>query len=248
MRTAAIALLALAAFGWGLAAGTYEVFPYELMRGAKNAVDGNDNTRDPATYIGNPLAVEVGRGDPQWGTRADNVVIGDSLVAQARIEEMFPGASIANRGVGGDTIQGAIDRLPGILELQPKRALIFTGHNDILYRNPSAEIIARFGTLVARLKEAGVEPVIQSVLICGDIPSCDDDRRQEAVALNVQLKELALNEDIPFVDLNAEMAGTAGLKPEMTWDGLHLNAAGSRAWRDLVAPYVSQPAAAGGAS
>ncbi|MGI8943686.1 MAG: GDSL-type esterase/lipase family protein [Qipengyuania sp.] len=248
MRTLVAAAPFCGAFGWGLAAGAYEVFPYELIRGAKNAIDGDDGTRDPAAYLDNPLAPEVGASDPQWGTRADNVVIGDSLVAQARIEEMFPGASIANRGVGGDTIQGAIDRLPGILELQPKRALIFTGHNDILFRNPTGAIVARFGTLVARLKEAGVAPVIQSVLICGDIPTCDDDKRQNAVTLNARLEELAQNENIPFVDLNATMAGDDGLKPEMTWDGLHLNAAGNRAWRDLAAPYVLERSAAGGGS
>ena len=233
-----IGALALVAFSGGMAAATYEIFPYEQVRALKNAIDGDDGSRDPTEYIDNPKAVEVGASDPQWNTRARNVIIGDSLTANARLEEMFPQASIANRGVGGDTIQGALDRLPGILELRPQRAFIFIGHNDILVDNPVDEIFARFEALVDNLQAAEVEPVVQSVLICGENPACTPRKRRNARELNQRLAEMAQAKDIPFIDLNQVMADEDGLKPEMTWDGIHLAAKGNKTWRDAMAPYV----------
>ncbi|MBD58899.1 MAG: hypothetical protein CL808_02085 [Citromicrobium sp.] len=231
------AIIALA-FSWGLAAGSYGIFPYPQLRALKNAIDGDDGSRDPSEYVGNPKAVEVGASDRQWNTRARTVIIGDSLAAHARLEEMFPGASVANRGVGGDTVQGAIERLPGILELQPERAIVFIGHNDILLDNPLDQILARFETLITRLQAAGVEPVLQAVLVCGENPACSPERRRSAIALNRQLALLARRKNIAFVDLNEELSGERGLKPGMTWDGIHLAARGNRVWRDAIAPYV----------
>lgn len=238
MKIVAGLVLLVGAFVWGLAAGTYEVFPYELVRSAKNAIDGDDGTRDPTEYIGNPDATASSDGDIRWGTRADNVLIGDSLIADARIEEMFTDVSIANRGVGGDTIQGVLDRLPAILALEPKRAVIFVGHNDVLFENPNDKILDRFATLIDRLQAAGVEPVVQSVLVCGTISSCTAVRRDNTVRLNVGLKALAERKDIPFVDLNAAISDQSGVKPALTWDGLHLNGEGFRTWRELTSPYL----------
>ena len=238
LKVGAIVLLVIGAFGWGLAAGSYEIFPYQLVQSVKNALDGDDGTRDPAQYIGNELATEVGASDTQWGTRARNVMIGDSLTAHARIEEMFPEASIANRGLGGDTIQGALDRLPGILELEPSRALILMGHNDIFFDNPPDEIVTRFEQLIARLQAADVEPVLQSIIICGDNPVCTPARRKAAAEVNTRLERLAEERGIAFVDLNPALTDRNGLKSEMTWDGIHLAARGNREWRDAIAPYV----------
>ena len=243
MRIAIIIAALVGAFAWGMAAGAYEIFPYQVVRGAKNLVDGDDGERVPDAYLDNPLAVEVGRSDPQWGTRANVVMIGDSLTAQARVEEMFPSASIVNRGVGGDTVQGVLDRLPGILEAQPQRAFVMVGINDIFFKNPENKIVARYDRVLAALDKAGVETTVQAVIECGDAPVCTPDRREAVRSLNGELRALAARHELPFVDLNAELSGEDGLKPQYTWDGIHLNAEGNRVWRDTIAPMMQDDAA-----
>ena len=247
MRTALVLAAVIAAFAWGMAAGAYQVFPYELVRGGKNLVDGDDGSRDPNAYVGNPLAVEVGRSDPQWGTKADIVMIGDSITAQARLEEMFPSASIANRGVGGDTVQGALDRLPGILEANPSRAFVLLGINDVFFDNPTDAIVSRYGQLLEQLDKAGVEATIQSVIVCGDAPICTAQRRQKAKELNKKLRSLASDRGVSFLDLNARLSDENGLQPQYTWDGVHLNAEGNRVWRDVLTAYMLDPNSMNGA-
>jgi lysophospholipase L1-like esterase len=81
---------------------------------------------------------------------------------------------------------------------------------------------------------------VQSTLLCNEKiaawKSCaavNDKIRQ----LNGKLAELA-SAKIAFVDINRGLAGTGGLKDELTYDGVHLNGDGYRIWRDEIAPFV----------
>ena len=236
--SAIIALALSAAFSCCLAAGAYEVFPYQVFRAAKNLVDGEDGKRDPLVYIDNPLAVEVGRSDPQWGTSADVVMIGDSITASARVEEMFPASNVVNRGVGGDTVQGVLDRLSGILELRPKQAFLLIGINDIIFDNPVPKVVSRYEQVLTKLEQEGVQPVVQSVIVCGKAPICTPERREAARLLNRELRDLAASRKIQFVDLNARLSSEDGVQGKYTWDGIHLNAEGNRVWRDTIQPMM----------
>lgn len=234
LTAAALAL----AFVWGLGTATYEVFPYQLVRSVKNAIDGDDGTRDPNLYVGNRLTLPATSGDVLWGTRGDIVMVGDSITAYGRWDEMFPGRKIVNRGIGGDTIQGVKDRLPAVIAVRPRKAFLMVGVNDAFYRNPNSEILARYAAVLDDLKDAGVTVFVQSTLECGDNPVCTVETRDQIRALNRGLRHLADQRSMLFVDLNASMSGAGGLKPTYTWDGVHLNGEGYRVWRDILRPHI----------
>lgn len=235
-----IAALTLA-FLWGVGAATYQIFPYQQIRFLKNAIDGDDGSRDPDAYVGSPKSLEASSGDILWGSRASVVMVGDSITAGGRWDEMFPGRGVVNRGVGGDTVQGVGMRLPAILAVKPRKVFLMVGVNDALFRNPADKILAHYVEVIDALRAAGVDVYVQSTLECHDGAVCTAETRDRIRTLNRALRTAAASRDLTFIDLNATMSDAGGLKPAYSWDGLHLNGEGYRAWRDVLRPYVEAP-------
>lgn len=234
----AVAILVGATFVWGLAAGEYRIFPYQHLRALKNIVDGDDGSRDPSVYVGSPDAVTVGMGDRDWGTKGEVVMVGDSITAGGRWDEMFPDLEIVNRGVGGDTVKGVKERLPAIHAVEARKVFLLIGTNDVLFDNPEEVIIQHYSDVVEALGKNGSSTYIQSILQCGDMDQCTPARRRTIRTLNDKLEELSDSTSATFIDLNAHLANEDGLRREFTWDGLHLNGAGYREWRRILSPHM----------
>lgn len=226
-------------FAWGLAAAAYEVFPYQQVRAVKNLIDGDDGSRDPDAYLGSPHTFAATSGDLLWGTRADIVMVGDSITAGGRWDEMFPGRRVINRGIGGDTIQGVKDRLPAVLALKPRKVFLMVGINDAFFRNPNREIVARYAAVVDALRAGGAAVYVQSTLECHDNGVCSAETRDRVRALNLELRRLSAARGATFIDLNASMSDAGGLRRAYSWDGTHLNGEGYRAWRDVLRPHLA---------
>lgn len=64
-----------------------------------------------------------------YKTKADIVMVGDSITDGAEWHEMFPQLNIVNRGISGDTTVGVLNRLEGITQTQAKKAFIMIGVN-----------------------------------------------------------------------------------------------------------------------
>ena len=228
-------LLAVAvAFLWGLAAGEYHVFPYEQVRMTKNLIDGTDGARDPDAYVGSPASVAIGEGDSLWGTRADVAMVGDSITAQGRWAEMFPDTAIVNRGVGGDTVGGVRERLPAITAAQAKTYFLMIGTNDALFANPDDAFMDHYAAVLDGLLAGGAEVYVHPILECGDMALCTAEVQARIARLNTKIAALAQDKGAQVIDLNPVMTDENGLLPQVTWDGLHLNAEGFRRWREAI--------------
>jgi len=169
---------------------------------------------------------------------ADVVMVGDSITAGGRWARHFPDVRIANRGVKGDTAQKILSRIDGILAVQPKRALLMFGINDIYNGVPVERILRRYQRVVRLLRVKDIEVVIQSTLECSHaICGAKLDRVHE---LNSGLRALAASRGLRFVDINQALSDRAGLKPAYSRDGVHLNGAGYARWYAVLTPYVGQ--------
>ncbi|TVQ15083.1 MAG: hypothetical protein EA361_06455, partial [Bacteroidetes bacterium] len=80
------------------------------------------------------------------------VMLGNSLTEGGLWHELLPGVAVVNRGIGGDHLQGMLDRLPGIVEHKPKAIFIMAGINNILFYDASPASVA-----------GGVEAMIQLI-------------------------------------------------------------------------------------
>ncbi len=235
IQYAAIAALVLGAFVWGLAAGTYKVFPFAHMQALHETVTTNTGIGGDGRYRDNAAATERGLAMADWDTQAETVMIGDSITEMAPWKDMFPEVDILNRGASGDTVSGVEARLEAILRAKPNRAFVLIGTNDLNLGNPVDEVLTKYASVVERLKTAEVETAIHTVPPCEPVLEiCDGKRREAERALNEGIARLAREKGVALIDLATSFpSGT-----EYRADGVHPTVAGYKAWRDALAPFI----------
>jgi lysophospholipase L1-like esterase len=160
------------------------------------------------------------------------VMVGDSLTQGGIWAEMFSGVVIANRGVGGDTAADILARVDTILSTKPELAFLMVGVNDAYLGWSSDEVFANYLMAVDALQQAGVEVVIQSTIECSS-KVCGA-KLDTIRGLNKKLVALAAERGLDYIDLNGSLAGESGLRPQYTYDGIHLNGGGYRQWVDAL--------------
>lgn len=242
LRLAAVLALVSAGFVWGWAAGSRHVFPHAQVQAVK-AMLAPAPAAPPPMYT-NPNAVRAGKMDAWLGTRAAIVMAGDSITAPGRWGEMFPGVSIANRGISGDTVTGLLERAPAIAAMRPRAIFVLIGINDVVGGNDNARILDRYARALETLSATGARIVIQSTLQCSSA-DCTPTVRAQVDALNAALARIAREHGYRFVDLNPRFSDANGLKPAYTYDGVHLNGAGYRLWREMIGGEIAAAAPSG---
>ena len=80
----------------------------------------------------------------------DVVFLGDSLTNGGRWSEAFIEKRVANRGIGGDTSQGILNRVDKVIALNPKTVYLMLGINDIMHDKKSAYIFERYKKIITK--------------------------------------------------------------------------------------------------
>lgn len=172
-------------------------------------------------------------------TRPQVVFVGDSITEQGMWQELFPGLSIANRGMGSDTTQGLIDRMEGIVSLRPAKLFIQIGVNDLNLGMAPEVPIANYAELFDRIDLAlpDTQVYLQSILPVNDDWALIDNTH--VPTLNAALQAQATRRGYTYIDLHSVMADGAGkLRKDFTNDGIHLLGPAYRVWREEIAGYV----------
>jgi acyl-CoA thioesterase I len=156
------------------------------------------------------------------------LALGDSLTEGAGVtrEEAWPnllagktGWVVINGGLSGDTSEGALQRLPSLLqEHKPALVLVALGGNDMLRHLPEEETVANLDRIITLIKASGAKPVLLATpqpSIAGAVPhhlSAADLYQRVADAQKVPLIKDAIADVIS--------------NPQLKGDPLHPNAAG----------------------
>lgn len=171
--------------------------------------------------------------------QADIVMLGNSLTAGANWGELLGRPNVVGRGIPGDITAGYIVRLNNIIQLKPKVVFILGGLNDIYSWIPIEEIFSNYIRIINKLKENKITPVIQSTTYAardyakdwGGTPEVNAGRNKEVDKLNRLLIDFAKHNNIDYIDINSKMSTLDNyLRPELSWDGVHLNAEGYKIW------------------
>ncbi len=226
---------ATALFLAGIAVGASRVFPYPQLSALKTVVLGDSDTPAqpvPDRAMGRTLLF------PAFSPDVEVVMVGDSITEGAIWAEVFPGVSIANRGVWADTTADVLSRMDTIASVAPEKAFVMLGINDIAAGLAVADIVANYTEIVGALRAAGARVYIQSTLICR-LPLCRE-RQDDVETLNARLAALADREGHVFIDLNASMTvpETGLLRPDFTYDGIHLSGTGYAHWANRLDRYI----------
>ena len=162
------------------------------------------------------------------------VMLGDSITAWGDWSELLSRWDVANRGVGGDTTEGIINRLSDIYELSPEICFIMVGINDFAIGLSVSKVFMNYTEILKELKNKGITPIIQSTLYVSETHPNWSLINNKVDDLNKMLKEYALKEGIMFIDVNNELSSGKALDSIYTYDGIHLLGSGYVKWRDLI--------------
>ena len=185
---------------------------------------------DLARYRGENAAL-------QSPTAGENRVVfmGDSITdfwGRAR-GTFFPGKPYINRGTSGQTTPQMLIRFrPDVIALHPKAVVILAGTNDIAGNTGPMtleEIESNLMSMAELAKANGIRVVLSAVMPVCDYIQPQTERRlpEKIVALNQWIKDYSLKNGFVFLDYYSAMVDRQGmLKKELTFDGLHPNAAG----------------------
>jgi lysophospholipase L1-like esterase len=170
---------------------------------------------------------------------ADVVMLGDSLTQEGSWHRYFPGVTVINRGVGGNTTQDVVDRLDTVFPFRPRLLFVLVGINDLNASRPRERTLADYETLLIRLRTRlpATAIFVQSVLpVNGQWPLASND---DVRALNVGIQALADRYGATFVPLGDRFVdGQGELEARLSPDGLHLNEHGYQRWCSVIEPLI----------
>ena len=111
------------------------------------------------------------------------------------------------------------------------------GINDLSKDVSVNEILSNYEKIVVQLKQHGIAPYVQSVLLVGVKRTHLND---DIIKLNLKLRELSKKENIVFIDLNEVFAKNGKLKRSLSSkDDIHLNGEGYLAWKNSIEKFIN---------
>lgn len=172
-------------------------------------------------------------------TPDDIVFVGDSLVEGGPWHELLGDARCKNRGIGGDTTQGVLDRIEGLVAAQPAQVFLMVGVNDLLQGVSVETVIERYRLIVERVvaRSPHTRLVIQGNLPLDPVTLGEGDNAQIR-RLNDALRIIAAEHHAAFVELYPLFERDGRLARELTSDGLHVSGEGYMVWRQAIAPHL----------
>ncbi len=176
----------------------------------------------------------------KFPTDADVVFIGDSRIQLPQWQDMFPNASVANRGIGSDTLDGLLRRVDHLGIRNPAVVVLEMGVNDVLQKQSLEASSIEANKILTSLTPQAGRVVVLEVIDC-NVETCD---RGQVLLLNMHLRALAEKHGAQYVSLNNKLAGPDGLLSEYSHDGLHLNANGYKVLVSILCGEIKELACA----
>jgi lysophospholipase L1-like esterase len=194
---------------------------------------GDDTTDDTAT----PQTVDATTTDGERAMKP-TIFLGDSLTEAGRWTEWFPELETLNMGIGGETTDDVIARLPEVVAADPDTVVVLVGTNDIGRRRRSPDYIGRnIETILVELRKH----LPESRIILQSVMPRTKDFAKSVHEINVHIRQFAAvaTARAEWLDLWPVLAEPDGsLSPKYSEDGLHLNEAGYAAWVEALRPVV----------
>ena len=162
--------------------------------------------------------------------------LGDSITAAGPWVGAFPGRAVVNAGIPGNTSRDLLERLDALPTLHQPTVVLMAGINDILRGEEPAPVAARLLQVRRALLVRGAARVV----VVATLP-CDSVRWGPRCLVPVQELNRRIRLGVPladWLDLTPAVRDSAGLRPALTVDGLHLSPAGYRLWLKQLRPML----------
>ena len=167
---------------------------------------------------------------------SDVVFLGDSITQAGEWAELFPDLAVKNRGIGGDTTSGVLERLHQVSGGQPSAVYIAIGTNDLTHGPDERHIsYLQYKEIVETVQK---ESPSTRIYLQSLLPRSVDFRGQ-VEAFNVEIQRLAKEVGVTYIDLYTHFLHSDGsIADRFSNDELHLNGEGYLLWQSLLRPYL----------
>jgi lysophospholipase L1-like esterase len=166
------------------------------------------------------------------------VFLGDSITEGGLWDEWFAELAVANRGIGGDTVGGVLDRLDSAV-YEPRAISVLIGTNDLSGLGKSRrveDIAAQLDTVLSRIRTVAPD----ALLIVNSVMPRAKAFADDVTDLNHRYQKLAATYGATYLDLWPALAAPdRSLRKDLTLDGLHLSGAGYQVWVDQLRPLLA---------
>ncbi|WP_008307881.1 GDSL-type esterase/lipase family protein [Leptolyngbya sp. PCC 6406] len=173
------------------------------------------------------------------------VLLGDSISLWFP-PELLPGRrSWLNQGISGEWSAGLQQRLNLLDDAQVETVFVMIGINDLIGGEPEWQVVDNVEATIVYLQaqHPGADIVVQPILPHGGERATWEGRDRlldlpigRIQAVNESLQTVARRHGVLYLDLYPLFADGEGyLRPDLTTDGLHLNAQGYWVWRTAIA-------------
>ncbi|MEJ7928550.1 GDSL-type esterase/lipase family protein [Ramlibacter sp. AN1015] len=221
----AVVVMLLLAFAVGAAVGQLGV-PAALVQRAKGLLAGSERPLQPPDAAASEYRRQRLALFRASEARADIVMLGDSHTAGGSWSELL-GRPALNRGIGWDSSQDVLERLDEVIGRKPKVVFLLIGIVDLRYGMAPDLVAHNIEAIAARLRDAGIRVVVQSVLPVA--PHLREATNERVQALNARLRTLP-----DYLDLHPALVRDGALDPALTHDGIHLSGPAYLRWARLV--------------
>jgi lysophospholipase L1-like esterase len=146
--------------------------------------------------------------------------------------DFFPGKPYVNRGISGQTTPQMLVRFrQDVIDLHPAAVLILAGVNDVAGNTGlmTPEMTEdNFRSMVELAKANGIRVIIASILPAAEFPWRPGVHPAAKIqALNVWLQGYCADHSLIYLDYYSAMAdANGGMKPGLSFEGVHPNANG----------------------
>lgn len=179
-------------------------------------------------------------------TESDIIFLGNSITDGGNFEELFGREDVKNRGIRSDAIPGVLKRLDQVTKGHPRKIFLLIGINDVSHGLTVTQLAERYENLVKEIQKRSPQTklYLQSVMPINNsfkVYKSLTDKEQTVVDFNKQIKRIAGENGLTYIDLWPVLADSQGnMKKNLTNDGLHLTGEGYRIWTDLLRPYLDE--------
>ena len=159
------------------------------------------------------------------------VMFGNSLTAQGKWAELLGRTDVLNSGFPGLCTYHFLGLLQkNVIDKHPEICFVEAGINDITIGVSQDKIQANFKEMLEILKRNNIIPVVTLTAYEQNDPAS----KEEVDKLNEYLTAYCQQEKITYIDLNALISDSSGLRAEYAVDKTHLNEKAYALWAEEV--------------
>lgn len=172
------------------------------------------------------------------------VFVGDSITQDFNVYEYFLGKNVYNRGIGGDTSKGLLERLDeSIFKLAPKKVFIQIGTNDFQLLDTNCdEVFMRIQEVVNKILEFDEKIKVYLISVYPVNYKMDQATvgKRDNLTINNLNNLLKTIKSVQFIDIYGKLLDGDVLNSEYSLEGLHLNQKGYEVVREALLPYIEE--------